>query len=479
MRYKIKLLLILIILYTFISCSTKPQNTLLNWIKSNGIKNPWGKDHSIKSLKLIKSLDLGDKGLDDTALQNLSAKDPSTGEIIFQKVKSLHLSENNITGKGLFYLNHLKSLKHLYLGNTKITDAGLSNIKDFSSLEILVLWNTSISDEGIKHLRNLKNLRELYLSGTKITDKSISDLKSIKSLRILDIYKTSITDTQANILIKSLDQCYIIGPDDSKSYTDKDIIKSQKWLDDVSGGEFKQRTLEDMKNMDRLDIQGPKINNLSLNHIIPFENLDTLNINKHTHINDSGLVFLRGLKKLNTLRLWWTNTTGSGLVHIKDLKIKTLFLIRTPLSDVGSKYIENIKSLENLILRGSSISNKSLERFKNLPNLIELNVVWSTINDDGLAVLKDYKKLRMLDISGSNITDKGMEHLSKLKHLYKLILWDTNITDHGLELLKKIKTLKIIDLRGSKVTKEGAEQFRKYFKNCSDCSLNYNRDQSG
>lgn len=92
-------------------------------------------------------------------------------------LRSLDLTDSEVTDAGLEHLKGLSGLSSLYLKGTQITDAGLEHLAELASLEVLFLADTQITDAGLEHLKGLTNLRELPLYGSQVTDEGVKDLQ--------------------------------------------------------------------------------------------------------------------------------------------------------------------------------------------------------------------------------------------------------------------------------------------------------------
>ena len=64
----------------------------------------------------------------------------------------------------------LESVRSLSLSETQITDAGLKEVAKLQKLEVLALDSTETTNEGLKEVTKLQRLQELYLNNTQITD---------------------------------------------------------------------------------------------------------------------------------------------------------------------------------------------------------------------------------------------------------------------------------------------------------------------
>jgi Leucine-rich repeat (LRR) protein len=107
-------------------------------------------------------------------------------EADLESVRSLSLSETQITDAGLKDVANLQKLTSLSLSNTKITDAGLKEVAKLQKLTRLSLSDTQITDAGLKDVAKLQRLKLLFLGGTKVTKAGVAEFK--KALPNCTIY---------------------------------------------------------------------------------------------------------------------------------------------------------------------------------------------------------------------------------------------------------------------------------------------------
>ena len=111
------------------------------------------------------------------------------------KLRSLDLSYNPFTDKGLEGLAGLKDLRRLMLRDTMVTDEGLKQLSGLTNLEELDLSGTRVTEKGIESLRNLKAMRKLNLLGAQATDASMEILAGMEHLQVVNLYRTRVTNS--------------------------------------------------------------------------------------------------------------------------------------------------------------------------------------------------------------------------------------------------------------------------------------------
>jgi hypothetical protein len=111
-----------------------------------------------------------------------------------------------------------------------------------------------------------------------------------------------------------------------------------------------------------------------------------------------------------------------------------------------------------VIFHGEKVTDATLERLKQFPQIKGLDLTGTRVTDAGLAHLKGFTQLLRLQLGKTAVTDAGLKHLKGLTTLEWLGLEGTSITDAGLDHLKGLKQLQSLDLRGSKITDAGLER---------------------
>jgi hypothetical protein len=159
---------------------------------------------------------------------------------------------------------------------------------------------------------------------------------------------------------------------------------------------------------------------------------------------------LAGLKQVTGLRgLWLTGPdvkiNADGLKHLAKLKLHTLCLEGTALTDADLEEVAKQKGLVRLYLGGTKITNKGLEHLRGLEHLKLLRLTWTGVDGDGLKSLRSVKSLEALELAGS-FTDKDMEALKELTGLKVLRLHQTRVTDAGLKQVEALTNLQVLTI---------------------------------
>jgi hypothetical protein len=97
------------------------------------------------------------------------------------------------------------------------------------------------------------------------------------------------------------------------------------------------------------------------------------------------------------------------------------------ITETGINEVNKLKSLGNLRLGGSKVSDMDLKHIKALSNL------------------------QYLDLSATQVTDAGRKEMKRLIGLKSLILISLKVTSAGLRQLKESNSLELLDLRDTRI----------------------------
>ena len=107
---------------------------------------------------------------------------------------------------------------------------------------------------------------------------------------------------------------------------------------------------------------------------------------------------------------------------------------------VGDDHVAAVKPLGNIIyslnLRGTEVTDKSLEHIKDAKSLVRLHLERTKVTDAGLAQLAALQNLEYLNLYNTEITDAGLQSLAALKNLKRVYVWQTKVTEEGQAKLK-------------------------------------------
>ena len=172
--------------------------------------------------------------------------------------------------------------------------------------------------------------------------------------------------------------------------------------------------------------------------------------------------------RIRSLYLNQTRVTDEGLSRLPASEtLETLSLTGTAVTDAGLADLGRFPNLRRLYLSGLPVSDETLQEIGRLKLLTSLNLANTKVTDAGLVHLAGLKNLTTLSLQGTPISDESLVHLGKLPNLQSLMLSQTNVTDAGLEHLRQLPRLRILYVRGSQVTNKGIAELKKTLRNLS------------
>jgi hypothetical protein len=179
-----------------------------------------------------------------------------------------------------------------------------------------------------------------------------------------------------------------------------------------------------------------------------------------TQVTDDSLTELHSLPALATFRAYATSIGDEGAAHLRDLKLTTLALGKSRLTDRGLESLAQISSLISLDVNQLPVTDLGLSHVARLPNLRSLNLDNTQVTDAGLSELKSLPKLTVLFVAGTRLTDQGLEQLCQSKRWTYLRLINTQVTDAGLAHLSGLDKLTTLQLYNTKITAAGLPQLK-------------------
>jgi Leucine-rich repeat (LRR) protein len=221
-----------------------------------------------------------------------------------------------------------------------------------------------------------------------------------------------------------------------------------------------------------------------------------------SRISDRGMRSLRGATGIVDLNLYFAEqVTDEGMSAIKGWKnLKRLNVRGTKITDMTLEFVSTIPTLESLDVGYAEITDVGLDHLTSLPNLRALTIGGNKLTDMGVHLLRQMPQLTYLDIGGSQRTDSGlwsvsltesgvesmatlvelrelrlagtpvsgrsMEKLKALVKLERLVLQNCKrIADDSVPILSSFATLRVLDVKGTAITEQGAATLKKNLPN--------------
>jgi hypothetical protein len=151
--------------------------------------------------------------------------------------------------------------------------------------------------------------------------------------------------------------------------------------------------------------------------------------------------------------------TDEAFQEIANLSEVRKLLISGEVSDHGLISIRNLEQLKSVRLNSAALTDQSLETIGKLKELTLLELRGSKLECGDMSAFKKLEKLRVLSLPGfSSIGDVQAEQISTIGKLEGVFLGDSSITDLGLGYLASIGNLQALDISGTQITDAGTEK---------------------
>jgi hypothetical protein len=176
-------------------------------------------------------------------------------------------------------------------------------------------------------------------------------------------------------------------------------------------------------------------------------------------VQDSWLAHIGQLSSLRNLSLKCPNVTDAGIAHLTELPaLDTLVVLDGKIKGWGVGELAGNHSLRTLSLSDLPLEDQSFSRgirkFART-RLRSLGVIRCPISNRSLVAIANIESLTTLSVSATNLTDAGLKDLSSLPRLKRLHLSSTRISDVGVVELLSFPALTEVTLSGTDVTVKG------------------------
>jgi hypothetical protein len=158
---------------------------------------------------------------------------------------------------------------------------------------------------------------------------------------------------------------------------------------------------------------------------------------------------------------------GSGLAHLQNKRsLLKLQLVNVPRPKDGLLFLRGLKKLEYLNLFGMELKDDDLKEIGSLRSLQHLNLNRTPISNKGLSHLLGLTKLEKLHMSGDKIDADGFATLAKLKSLRILDVWGIAVDNSVADVLCRFSNLQELRLDENKVSGDQMKRIREALLNC-------------
>ena len=230
-------------------------------------------------------------------------------------------------------------------------------------------------------------------------------------------------------------------------------------LEDKSVRDEDLANLKNLAALKSLSLARTGISGAAFVHLRGLPELAELNVGG-TQVTDDSLKELGSLPRLAAFRAYATPLGDEGAAQLRDLKLTTLALGSSRLTDRGLESLAQISSLTSLDVNQLAVSDLGLAHIARLPNLRSLSLENTQVTDAGLSELKSHPKLHALFVAGTRLTDQGLEQLCQSKRWTYLRLNNTQVTDAGLQHLAGLDKLTTLGLYKTQITAAGLQHLK-------------------
>jgi hypothetical protein len=353
--------------------------TKMTGLKNLGLGRPWtGKDLAqLGALEKLETIRLAG-GLTDMDLLHLRKK---------TNLRELNLGASKATDAGMICLEGLTELRTLELPQ-HVSDNGFVHLAGLAKLEVLKLPGSKISGVGLKHL-SCALLREVQLKNTKMTAKGLGVLGAFKTLRKVNLMNATIPAggltwmkgrgirrlnlSDAKVPLAELEHVAALNQ--------LEVLRLPDGITDEQLASF-----QCFGSLRELGLPAAKISDRGLGVLAKAKKLQWLHMG-HLSISGKGLAALTKLPALDTLALW-RSTLRDGLGGLRGATLQRLQLLGVPVTDADLEHLATMKSLREIHLEQSKLTNAGLMKLHGLSNLEELSLVAIQGVEKGLAGLK-------------------------------------------------------------------------------------------
>jgi hypothetical protein len=214
-----------------------------------------------------------------------------------------------------------------------------------------------------------------------------------------------------------------------------------------------------------VNLRGSWINDAEMVHLAELPDLEKLDLS-HTRISDEGLLHLKSAPKINDLNLYYSEwITDQGMAAIRGWKhLKRLNVRGTRISDATLEIVSHMSGLEALDIANTAVTDNGLDHLITLVNLKELSLGRGRLTNSALEMLRMFPALTYLDLSGARpeppdmanrrrnagagIPQESLRAMAELKELRVLKLGYSSITGPGLRTLASLERVEKLGLEG-------------------------------
>jgi Leucine-rich repeat (LRR) protein len=233
-----------------------------------------------------------------------------------------------------------------------------------------------------------------------------------------------------------------------------------------------------MPDLTTLDLSLTRISDLGLRALRPAPSIMDLNLSFAEQIGDEGVSVVKNWKNLRRLNVRGTKITDLTLEMLEGVPtLEALDIGFAQLTDVGPEHLTSLTRLRRLALGGNKLTDTGLQFLRQLPQLNYLDLsgmqrtdsgLWSiTLTSSGVEAIATVKELRELDLGGTAISASGLKTLESLPNLERLTLQHCKRVGHdAVPVLASWTKLRFLDLAGAGLNTDDVAQLKKALPAC-------------
>ncbi|SPE29127.1 exported hypothetical protein [Candidatus Sulfopaludibacter sp. SbA6] len=236
--------------------------------------------------------------------------------------------------------------------------------------------------------------------------------------------------------------------------------------------------LAKLKDLKRLDLSLTRISDRGLRALKSAPAIEELNLYFAEQISDEGAATVKGWKHLQRLNLRGTKVTDATLEFLSGVStLESLDIGWAQITDTGLEHLAPLTNLRHLAMGGNKLTGTALQFLRQMPQIEYLDVggaqrtdsgLWSLLlTDAGVEAIAAVTQLRDLRLAGTAITAHGVELLKPLAKLERLNLQGCRrLRDDTAAALAGFRQLRMLDLKDSGLSEQGVARIRAALPDC-------------
>ncbi|HEX3654169.1 MAG TPA: hypothetical protein VHV55_00095, partial [Pirellulales bacterium] len=356
----------------------------------------------------------------------------------------------------------LTNLRVLYLGHTAVTLKAVESLeKKLPNLRVLSYepWqpvNGPFADFGQVIISGQQtvsgvlqplvtagkagNIREVRIRGVKLAAGDVAQIVQLPALKRLGLHDIKLSTDRLEPLVGAA------------GLEELDLIESPLVSGDVA-------PISKLAKLRRLRLRCIQIEDAGVEHLRSLTELERLDLSG-TQITDHALSIVSRFPRLEDLYLYDTKVAGDGLREVG--KLAHLKKLGLPMGLFGTdfQHLRKLTSLEEIYLNQVVGTDEAVASLANCVKLKTLNLAFSDLSDVGMKTVAGFHALTYIMLARTKVTDNGLAALKQLSNLECIDASETSIGDDGLAHLKKLDKLNLLLLCRTRVTAAGLVHLR-------------------